>query len=125
MSKTKTNKNPLKFEYGSILFGVGILISIVAGFLTLEQNTIKIIVATLVVLGIAIGLLNINKEETVSFLVAAITLVMLLNPFMGLVTQYFIKSIVLAQIFTYLIGLIVPAALIVALKTIFMTAKDN
>ena len=124
MSKTKKNLIG-NFEYGSILFGVGILISLIAGFMTLSSNIIKIVIATLVILGIAIGLLNIKKEEAVSFLIAAVTLVLLLSPFLGLVSQYFVKSVVLAQIFTYLISFIVPAALIVALKTIFITAKDN
>lgn len=129
--KEKINKIDFsKIDYGSILFGVGILISLIAGLFSLDSNTAKIVVGTTIIIGIAVGLLNITKEETVPFLLSSVVMLMLLGPFLGVITQQFLTNYVttgkiLVQMYTYLISLIAPGALIVALKTIFLTAKDE
>jgi len=112
-------------HYGSILFGVGILISLIAGFLSLGPSATKVVIGTLIILGIIVGILNIKNEEVVEFLVASFTLVILLGPFLGLVSQNFIQAEAISKIFGYIVAFIVPAAIIVALKAIFLVAKDE
>lgn len=129
MTEKKHKKNTgFKFnmtQYGSIVFGVGLLIVLVAAFIDMSQTTTKVVVGTLTLLGIAIGLLNVTNNEAISFLVASLALVMLLGPFFGAINQTMLQTAVWSKLYTYVIALIVPAAVVVAIKTFFLTAKDE
>ena len=128
-SKTKSTNKFESLEYGSILFGVGVLIALVAAFINMQQDYINTTIAVLGIIGIAVGVLNIKKDETVPFLVASLVFVSILSPFLGLITQHFISSQSLSQsiglLFSFLVAIIAPAAIVVASKTIFLTAKDR
>jgi hypothetical protein len=56
----------------SILFAIGIIISIVAAFVA-EQNDIVVII--LVIIGVIVGALNIKTKQIVPIMVAAISLI--------------------------------------------------
>lgn len=122
--KAKFEKENL-MQYGSIIFGVGLLVAVIAAFFSLSENATKMVFVTLALIGIIIGILNIRNDEANSFLLASITLVILSGPFLGLISQYLFKSPVVNLIFGNLIALIVPAAIIVSLKVLFLTAKDE
>lgn len=131
--KHETNKKSSKdFNlsfYGGIIFGVGMLIVLAAPFLNLTGTTQKFTIGVLVLLGIVIGILNVTNDEAISFLIASIALVVLMGPFLGSLNQTIITSptvmTALGKFFTYLVVLLVPAAIVVALKTLFITAKDE
>ncbi|NQZ84648.1 MAG: hypothetical protein HRU03_02925 [Nanoarchaeales archaeon] len=129
----KIDKNMKLINYGTLIFGIGLLIIIIASLVTTygtvgEMGT-KIITGILIMIGIVVGIINITSKESVAFLIAAVVVVMLIGPFMANVIQTFgveqTGSKLIGELFKNIIGLIVPAALIVAVKTLFMTAKDE
>lgn len=127
------DKNTKNMKYGNIVFGVGLLIavimSLVVGFSSIGQTASQVVTAILIALGIVIGYLNITSQESTNFLVAAIVLVMLIGPFLGNLMQTYsfgtVGAKLLGEFFKNIIGLVVPAAIVVAIKTIFQTAKDE
>lgn len=131
----KIDKEMQLIHYGSVIFGVGLfiaaIISLIATYGTLSPMGARIATGVLIMFGIVVGLINVTSKETISFLIASIVIVMLIGPFMSSIIQTFAidqtgnTSKLLGEIFKNLIGLIVPAALIVSLKTIFVTAKDE
>lgn len=125
--KKHSSKKMNLMQYGSILFVVGILISLVASAITFSSPTAnKVIFVTLAVLGLLIGFLNVTNSESVPFLIGTIALVLLLGPFLGSFVQALqIQAAFLQKFFSNIIALIVPAAIVVALKVIIITAKDE
>ncbi len=115
-------------NYGNILFLIGILITIIGAKLKLSDENSTIVIATLIILGIGVGILNITSKETVPFMVSGIAIVLLLQPFLTLFSKKFgIEGsllMILGGLYVYLTSFIIPAVLVVALKTCFKTAKD-
>jgi hypothetical protein len=120
-------------HYGTIIFGIGLLITLIAAlvttFGTMSAMATKIITGILIMVGIVVGLINVTSKETVAYLISAVVVVMLIGPFMANVIQTFgigqDGSKLIGELFKNLIGLIVPSALIVAVKTLFVSAKDD
>lgn len=142
--KKLKNKNLSIEQYGSIVFGVGLLISIISAFFDFENNVSRVILASLVIFGITIGILNIRKKEVNSFLISSLFLIIVSIPLVTVqgaagavfsvnVITFLVQSIfnsqylltVLTKMFVYLLTLISSAAIFISLKTIFMTAKDD
>jgi hypothetical protein len=129
----KIDKGTQLSHCGTIFFGIGLLIvaiaSLVATYGTMTVMTTKIITGILIMVGIIVGLINITSKETVAFLISAVVVVMLIGPFMANVIQTFgieqKGSMLIGELFKNIIGLIVPAALVVAVKTLFTVAKDE
>ena len=74
---------------------------------------------TLVVLGLLVGLFNINDKETTPFLFAAVSLVIV----SAFGSQALAVVPVLSRILDALMILFVPATIIVALKAVFGIAR--
>ena len=128
----KQNKqtNYTNLSYGSYAFAVGLLIALISSLLTLEQNALRIVTATLIVFSILIGTLNITNKETTVFLISTIALVVLLQPFLMSIAQAFqiqnqATLKIIGNIFLNITTLVVPAAIIVSIKALFRTAKDE
>ena len=102
--------------HGSFL--VGFLLAIFAGLMPSLQN-LKI-VWVIVILGLVVGFLNITAEETAEFLLAGISLVICA----GAANMFLPLGLIINSILNYIIAFVVPAALVVALKTIWVLAKD-
>ena len=98
------------------------LLAIVIGLFTsyLGAETYKIILIVLVVLGIIIGLLNVNHKESSGFLLAGLALVVV--SFFGQATLSIIPQI--GSVLSALLVLFVPAVIIVALKAMFVISRD-
>lgn len=111
------------FKYGSFLFIVGILICIIGTFLKLDKSKTAILLGILIIIGIIIGLFNITKDKNISFLISSLVFVTVLTPFLGLLNQYFITTNILGLFFTYLVAMVAPASLVVAIKTIIIPSK--
>ena len=127
---SKVEKKTPVSSYGSMVFGVGLLISIVASFLTLQETSKTIVAATLLILGLVVGIINISNKEVIPFLLAVIVFASLIQPFMMAVVQTFqiINPFVLqtlGNLFANLMLFIVPAAIVVSLKVLFIVAKDE
>lgn len=122
-------------EYGSIVFGLGILILIIAAvlpvFMTVSETVTQILAVTLIIIGLIIGYLNITNSEAIRFMVAMLLIVMLTQPFLGSIVQAFALqdnySIlkILGGLYMYINTLFVPAAIVVAVRTLIQTAKDE
>lgn len=100
---------------GKIAFIVGLIISVLAGFIQLDW-----FYWVLALLGLIAGFLNVQKDETQVFLLAAIGLLMSATavsqvPFVGGVATAILANLVI------FIG---AAILVVALRSLFTTMKD-
>lgn len=114
MPKKKAAENIV----GKIAFVIGVVIAIIAGLFAAPTGTL---LGVLVIIGIVIGLLNIAAAEATPFLLAGVSLV---------VVSYFSGGVFEAGGLTFLknvldsiMGLIVPATIIVALREIFGIAR--
>lgn len=130
MKEIKKNiaKNPKKMmEYGSIIFGVGLLLAFLMPIFKISNVDIKqIILATLILIGIVVGFLNVTNDEAVMFLVSALAFILLTGPFFGVVVKVFsIQSDYLYKVFENIIFLVYPAATVVALKSMLIVAKNE
>ena len=101
---------------GKWAFIVGIVLAVVAALLVVEAWMYWV----LAVLGLVVGFLNITAEETQGFLLAAIALIIsatsvLAIPYVGAGVTAIVAN---------LVAFIAPAMLIVALRSLFETAKD-
>ncbi len=99
-------------------FLVGILLAVFAGLIPSLQN-LKL-VWVIVILGLVIGFLNITADETAEFLLASISLVICA----GSANMFLPLGLVVNSILNYIVAFVVPAALVVALKTIWVLAKN-
>ena len=127
MVKFKTKgKNLL----GAWAFLIGVILAIVIGIFHTQigPQADNIILASLIVIGILVGLLNIRDTEVEPFLLSALALVIV--SFMGgiAIAELETLSFGLGSMMRYLLNamltLFVPATIIVALKSVFALARD-
>jgi hypothetical protein len=113
-------------KWGSYAFLIGIIIAIIAGayeaMWTLTQSTIDMVSGVLVILGLVIGLLNITRKESTTFLIAVIALVVASGAGLGNLP---IVGGLAVTILKYIGITFAPAAVIVAIKTVWETAKKK
>lgn len=108
-------------KIGSWAFIVGVVLAIVLAIFTQLNPWLTTV---LIVLGLVIGLLNVAATETRSFLLAALALV-IVSGFAstnGVITQVAVVGPVLGRIFTAILLLVVPATIVVALRSIYALA---
>lgn len=101
---------------GKWAFIVGLVIAVVAGF-GFTQTWFAWLLA---ILGLIVGFLNVQAEEAERFLLAAIGLILSATaiasiPWVGEVGT---------RILNYVVAFIAAAVLVVALRALFVTAKD-
>ncbi len=102
---------------GSWSFLIGVILAVVLGAVSSISALMAII---LVILGLIVGILNVTEKETHAFLMAGTVLVIvsaLGQTVLGIIP-------VIAQILNALLILFVPATIIVAVKSVFVIAKD-
>lgn len=109
---------------GSWAFLLGVFVAVITGALMPDAANTTVI-SFLVLLGLVVGLLNITTKETTSFLLASVSLV-LVAAFGGSVVsgeekvgQYMVAMLDSIQVF------VVPATIVVALKSIFSLAENR
>ena len=107
---------------GSWAFLLGAVVAIITGAVSVD-NTNPTIVSFLVLLGIIVGLLNVTTKEANSFLLASVSLVLVAG--LGISVFQDVVSIggYLVSILTKILVFVVPATIVVALKSIFALAK--
>jgi len=105
-------------KVGRICFIVGVVVSIIAGFITANW-----IFVALTILGLVVGFLNLAAKEVQSFLLAAIGLVIISAMGSNQITALLLVGTILGRIYTALLTFVSPAAIKVALKSIFNVAS--
>jgi len=103
-------------QVGKWAFIGGIVLAVVAAFVT--QTTW--IYWVLAVLGLVVGFLNVTAEETKGFLLSAVALILSASAVQGIPLVGEMVTTVMGN----LVAFMSAAVLIVALKSLFETAKD-
>ncbi|MBN1153560.1 hypothetical protein JXB12_01425 [candidate division KSB1 bacterium] len=103
---------------GKISFIFGVVVSIIAGFMTHQW-----IYAILTVLGLLVGLLNISAKEVQTFLLAAVSLVIISALGADQIAGLPVVGLRLGKIYMALLTFVSPAAIIVALRSLYHRAK--
>ncbi len=107
-------------KIGRYSFIGGVVISILAGFISMDW-----IYWALTILGLIVGFLNIGAKEVQMFLLAAVSLVIISS--LGGNTIGALPGIgdILGRTYSALLSFVSPAAVIVALKALLTMAKEN
>ena len=100
---------------GKWAFIIGLIIAVLAG-LFLQATWVAWVLA---ILGVLVGLFNVTEKETQNFLLAAIALTVSAT---ALNTLPIVGGII-ASILAYIVAFVAGAVVVVALLTLFKTAK--
>ena len=104
---------------GSWAFLVGVVIAVLVG---LGIGTLgSTMIAVLVLLGLVTGLLAVSAKEIEPFVLASIAV--LLASYIGMDVLKAVTFVQLDVVLQAIIALVVPAAVVVALKEVFQIAK--
>ena len=108
---------------GAIAFFAGFLLALVGGVFWPDMGWVILV---LVIMGIIVGLLNITATEAMPFLVAAIALVVAgttgFRPLDSVIPNL---GTMLDNVANYIANLMVPAAIISAVRLVFRLAKPG
>jgi len=129
VKKAKLKSNALKKEVkvvkrnvGHYTFIAGVILAIIVGLLGIR--TLPYTTLILVLLGLIVGfLLNVTTSKTTEFLVAAIALIVA-GTASGILTIIPVIGLYLQNILSAIAVFVAPAAVIVALKAVFILAED-
>ena len=102
---------------GKWTFIIGLALAVIAGFLFADKEWVYWVLA---VLGVIVGLLNVTREDTEKFLLAAIAFGLSAT---ALVTVPII-GFQLTNALSYVAAFVAGAMIVVALKVLFQTARS-
>lgn len=111
-------KNDIKSKVGAWAFLIGVLIALIIGVL---PNKMPWMYAVLVVAGIIVGFFNVTDKESSTFLMAAVSLVIVSSLGSPSLANAWA---VLKEILDALLVLFVPTTIVVAIKAVFGLAKN-
>jgi hypothetical protein len=118
---TMKGKDNLIQKAGSWAFIGGVVLALIAGMYPIGTA----LTAILVILGLLVGFLNVTGKETNSFLFASLVLVVM-GGFGG---QVFMAvgdaGILLANMLSAILLFVIPSALVVSLKAIYVLAETE
>jgi len=109
--------------FGSWAFLIGVILAVVVGIFTgLEIADLNSVLMTsvLIVIGLIVGLFNINTQEVTPFLFSGTVLIIASVFGVGIMSSIPIASSTLAS----LLLIFVPATIIVAIRNVFSLAKS-
>jgi len=119
---------------GRYAFLLGVLLGVVWAIIAIINPVVAtntVVLSLLVILGILVGLLNISARETMPFLLASAVLVIMFGfgaTYLGIVGQGSAFDFIgkfLQGLLTYLMILVVPAGIVVALKELYAFAERS
>jgi ATP synthase protein I len=105
---------------GAWAFLIGVILAVILGLFQANLGVVTWIPVVLVLIGLVVGLLNVGVTDTSAFLLASVSLVIV--TFMGSAVLSVIPQV--SAILSALLVLFVPAAVIVALRAVFVIARD-
>lgn len=97
----------------------GVALSVIAGFFSWQY-----LFPTLTILGLLAGFLNVKTNEVQSFLIASVSLAIISACGTALITALPIVGPTIGRICIALLSFVVPATIIVALKSLYTIASD-
>jgi len=106
-------------KLGHYSFLVAFLLAVLAGLVPALQ--VEWVTWALIILGLIVGFLNISARETTEFLVATIALMLVGSAGLEVVPT---AGRIISTILLNIMAIVIPAALIVSLKAIYMLAED-
>jgi len=112
---------------GAYAFLIGVVLAIIIGLFSEPlQSAGGLFYSALVVVGLVVGFMNVSDKNSMTFLVASFSLVVVgalgADPLKYIaLNNYAVRA--LSNILTSLLVMFVPATIIVALKTVFSMAK--
>lgn len=133
MAKADSKKAPVSLglnwqQYGMWIFLIGAVVAIVMAVgSTANQAWVANawLVFALVVLGLAVGFLNITKEEMHGFLMAAVVLLVAKTANLSAINTLIpLVGTFLEAVVSNAITLVAPAAVVVALKSVYTNLRD-
>ena len=118
-------------NYGEYAFLAGVLLAFVIGVMSslIPAEILPLLFAIMFMLGVVVGIVNIQEKEVNTFLLATVALLLATTSWNGLLTLGLFGTMgntlaVLIGGFTgTLVAFISPAAFIVALKSVYKLAK--
>ncbi|MBI2580856.1 hypothetical protein HYV85_03530 [Candidatus Woesearchaeota archaeon] len=122
MSMSRAGDNSLQ-SIGSWAFLLGVFVAIIAGALLPDKSTTPTVTSFLVLLGTIVGLLNVTTKETNSFLLASVSLVLVTALGGSVVSGVVSVGQYLGSMLDSILVFVVPATIVVALKSIFALAE--
>ena len=108
-----------------VFFIIGVLVSVFSGAFDVLEGLENTRLLTLVILGVIVGLLNISKDEQMSFLISSLAFLFSANI---LISVSPVGMRVLQGIFLMLYNLMIfiaPATLVISLKLVFEYASES
>jgi len=103
-------------------FILGVILALILGiFVPTGSATLTSI---LILLGIIVGFLNITDKETKDYLLAAVTLVIITSLGGAVLGNIEIIGPYIVGVFSAIMTFVIPATIIVALKTIYSIAQS-
>ena len=110
-------------------FTIGVLLAIILGVASpsFTVDTIALMASILVVCGLIVGLFNVGQSETKDFLLFAVVLIIAAGMGSASSTLGNVSFIgeYLAGVFSQMLAFIVPATIIVALRSILVMEQDG
>lgn len=116
----KEGSSKVAQKAGFWLFLLGVVISVLAGFMELRPW----LVSLLIVLGLVVGFLNVTAGEVTPFLLAAVSLVLVTSFGGNVLGNVQVVGEPLSRMLNALLVLVVPATIVVALKAIYSMAHE-
>ena len=115
---------------GNYSFIIGVILALILGLIpsSVLGTAQAWLASLLVVLGLAVGLLNVTGKETKEFLLVAVVLVITAGVGTGagaVLSGTILIGGYLSGVFVQLLAFIVPATVVVALKDILALAQNN
>lgn len=114
-------------QFGSWAFIIGVVLALIVGILGnfLNPNLVALSVSILIVMGLVVGFLNVTENETNTFLMSTVSLVIVT----GLGTSVLGSIPLIGPSMSSTLGkvmiFIIPATVVVALKAIYSVAHDE
>lgn len=112
---------------GAWVFLIGVILAVITGLFQslLGLSTSTMLYGFLVVIGLLIGIMNAGDKDSITFLLATLSLVIVSG--MGQSTLIFLSNLSpvlskLSAILSSLLVMFIPATIIVALKVVFSIA---
>lgn len=113
---------------GAWAFLIGVILAVAVGVFqnNLQLSTSNTIYALLVLTGLLVGILNVSDDDSSTFLIASLALVIASG--LGRNTLSFISNLnsvlfYLSSVMSALLVMFIPATIVVALKTVFGIAR--
>lgn len=112
-----------KMRIGGIVFVVGLVLAAIIAIFS-AQVTPAWAIFVLAVLGLIVGIMNIEDEEINTFLIASVTFLISFQALSSILTSLALGWQAVGAFFGLMTVFVAPAAAIVAVKALFGTAKN-